>query len=109
MKAITVSDPEAGAASLALTELPRPEAATNDVVVRVHAASFIHTELDWPDTWTDRAGRDRTPSVPGHDVSGVVVERAASVRPAPANRSKPSAGRSTRPATASSWAKEQLR
>jgi NADPH:quinone reductase-like Zn-dependent oxidoreductase len=74
MKAITVSDREAGAASLALTELPRPEAATNDVVVRVHAASFIHTELDWPDTWTDRAGRDRTPSVPGHDVSGVVVE-----------------------------------
>src|SRR3954467_11216671 len=74
MKAITVSDREAGAASLALTELPRPEAATNDVVVRVHAASFIHTELDWPDTWTDRAGRDRTPSVPGHDLSGVVVE-----------------------------------
>src|SRR3954447_9378970 len=74
MKAITVSDREAGAASLALTELPRPEAATNDVVVRVHAASFIPTELDWPDTWTDRAGRDRTPSVPGHDVSGVVVE-----------------------------------
>jgi len=74
MKAITVSDREAGAASLALTELPRPEAATNDVVVRVHAASFIHTELDWPDTWTDRAGRDRTPSVPGHDVSGLVVE-----------------------------------
>src|SRR3954449_4375172 len=74
MKAITVSDREAGAASLALTELPRPEAATNDVVVRVHAASFISNELDWPDTWTDRAGRDRTPSVPGHDVSGVVVE-----------------------------------
>jgi NADPH:quinone reductase-like Zn-dependent oxidoreductase len=74
MKAITVSDREAGAASLALTELPRPEAATNDVVVRVHAASFIHTELDWPDTWTDRAGRDRTPSVPGHELSGVVAE-----------------------------------
>src|SRR3954451_12920758 len=74
MKAITVSDREAGAASLALTELPRPEAATNDVIVRVHAASFISNELDWPDTWTDRAGRDRTPSVPGHDLSGVVVE-----------------------------------
>jgi NADPH:quinone reductase-like Zn-dependent oxidoreductase len=42
--------------------------------VRVHAASFISNELDWPDTWTDRAGRDRTPSVPGHDLSGVVVE-----------------------------------
>jgi NADPH:quinone reductase-like Zn-dependent oxidoreductase len=73
MKAITVSDRDAGVAGLLLTELPHPEAATNDVVVRVHAASFIPGELDWPDTWTDRAGRDRTPSVPGHDLSGVVV------------------------------------
>ena len=74
MQAITVSDREAGVAGLSLTDLPYPEAATNDVVVRVHAASFIPSELDWPDTWTDRAGRDRTPSVPGHDLSGVVVE-----------------------------------
>jgi NADPH:quinone reductase-like Zn-dependent oxidoreductase len=29
-------------------------------------------ELEWPASWTDRAGRDRTPSVPGHEVSGVV-------------------------------------
>jgi NADPH:quinone reductase-like Zn-dependent oxidoreductase len=64
MKAITVSDRDVGVAGLSLTELPQPEAATNDVVVRVHAASFIPGELDWPDTWTDRAGRDRTPSVP---------------------------------------------
>jgi NADPH:quinone reductase-like Zn-dependent oxidoreductase len=74
MQAITVSDREAGVAGLSLTDLPHPEAASNDVVVRVHAAGFIPTELDWPDTWTDRAGRDRTPSVPGHDLSGVVVE-----------------------------------
>jgi NADPH:quinone reductase-like Zn-dependent oxidoreductase len=74
MRAITVSDRDAGVAGMSLTELPYPEAATNDVVVRVHAAGFIPTELDWPDTWTDRAGRDRTPSVPGHELSGVVVE-----------------------------------
>jgi NADPH:quinone reductase-like Zn-dependent oxidoreductase len=42
--------------------------------VRVHAAGFTPTELDWPSTWTDRAGRDRTPSVLGHELSGVVVE-----------------------------------
>ena len=42
--------------------------------MRVHAAGFTPGELDWPDTWTDRAGRDRTPSVPGHELSGVVVE-----------------------------------
>jgi NADPH:quinone reductase-like Zn-dependent oxidoreductase len=74
MQAITVSDREAGVASLSLTDLPRPEPATNDVVVRVHAAGFIRNELDWPDTWTDIAGRDRTPSVPGHELSGEVVE-----------------------------------
>ena len=64
MQAITVSDREAGVAGLSLTDLPHPEAASNDVIVRVHAAGFIPTELDWPDTWTDRAGRDRTQSVP---------------------------------------------
>ncbi|MEU1125098.1 NADP-dependent oxidoreductase [Streptomyces sp. NPDC005899] len=72
MQAITVRDPDAGAGGLALTELPYPHAAENDVVVRVHAAGFTRGELSWPGTWTDRAGRDRTPSVPGHELSGVV-------------------------------------
>jgi NADPH:quinone reductase-like Zn-dependent oxidoreductase len=40
----------------------------------VRAAGFTPGELDWPATWTDRAGRDRTPSIPGHEVSGVVAE-----------------------------------
>ncbi|TXS70162.1 NADP-dependent oxidoreductase [Streptomyces sp. me109] len=59
---------------MSLTDMPYPHAAENDVIVRVHAASFTRGELDWPGTWTDRAGRDRTPSVPGHELSGVVVE-----------------------------------
>src|SRR4051794_11648615 len=74
MQTITVRDPAAGVGGLSLSESPYPKAATNDVIVRVHAAGFTPGELDWPDTWTDRAGRDRTPSVPGHEVSGVVVE-----------------------------------
>lgn len=74
MKAITVRDRDAGPAGMSLTDLPHPHAAENDVVVRVHAAGFTPGELDWPATWTDRAGRDRTPSVPGHELSGVVVE-----------------------------------
>ena len=73
MQAITVSDRDAGTAGLSLAERPYPHAAENDVIVRVHAAGFTPGELDWPGTWTDRAGRDRTPSVPGHDLSGVVV------------------------------------
>jgi NADPH:quinone reductase-like Zn-dependent oxidoreductase len=74
MQAITVRDRDAGIAGLSLTDLPYPHAAENDVVVRVHAAGFTPGELDWPGSWTDRAGRDRTPSVPGHELSGVVVE-----------------------------------
>ncbi|WP_327111329.1 NADP-dependent oxidoreductase [Streptomyces sp. NBC_01341] len=74
MQAITVIDREAGTAGLSLTEIPYPHAAENDVIVQVHAAGFTPGELAWPATWTDRAGRDRTPSVPGHELSGVVVE-----------------------------------
>ncbi|MBS1880091.1 MAG: NADP-dependent oxidoreductase [Actinobacteria bacterium] len=73
MQAITVQDPDAGLAGMSLTELPYPHAAENDVVVEVHAAGFTPGELTWPGTWADRSGRDRTPSVPGHEVSGVVA------------------------------------
>jgi NADPH:quinone reductase-like Zn-dependent oxidoreductase len=73
MRAIIVRDPAAGVGGLSLTDLPHPHAAENDVIVRVHAAGFTPGELDWPATWTDRAGRDRTPSVPGHELSGVVA------------------------------------
>ncbi len=74
MQAITVRDRAAGAAGLTLSDIPHPHAAENDVIVRVYAAGFTPGELDWPGTWTDRAGRDRTPSVPGHELSGVVSE-----------------------------------
>jgi NADPH:quinone reductase-like Zn-dependent oxidoreductase len=73
-EAITVRDRDAGISGLKLADLPYPHAAENDVIVRVHAAGFTPGELDWPATWTDRAGRDRTPTVPGHELSGVVVE-----------------------------------
>src|SRR5262245_21380134 len=58
---------------MTLAQRPEPQAAINDVVVRVHASGFVPTELTWPSTWTDRLGRDRTPSVPGHELAGVVT------------------------------------
>ena len=72
MKAIVVTDEAAGTAGMTLVERPEPEPAINDVVVQVHASGFVPTELAWPSTWTDRAGRDRTPSIPGHELAGVV-------------------------------------
>jgi len=74
MRAIAVHDREAGIGGLTLTEMPYPQAMENDVIVRVHAAGFTPGELTWPATWSDRAGRDRTPTIPGHELSGTVVE-----------------------------------
>jgi NADPH:quinone reductase-like Zn-dependent oxidoreductase len=73
MKAIVVTDQAAGAAGMTLMERPDPTAAINDVVVRVHASGFVPTELTWPSTWSDRANRDRTPSIPGHELAGIVT------------------------------------
>jgi NADPH:quinone reductase-like Zn-dependent oxidoreductase len=73
MKAIVVTDQAAGTAGMTLVERPEPRAAINDVVVQVHASGFVPTELTWPSTWVDRLGRDRTPSIPGHEFAGVVT------------------------------------
>src|SRR5256714_4962664 len=73
MKAIVVTDQAAGTAGMKLVERPEPRAAINDVVVRVHASGFVGTELAWPSTWTDRLGRDRTPSIIGHELAGAVT------------------------------------
>ena len=73
MKAIVVTDQAAGTAGMKLVERPEPQAAMNDVVVQVHASGFTGDELAWPSTWTDRLGRDRTPSIPGHELAGVVT------------------------------------
>ena len=82
MKAIVVTDRAAGTAGMTLTERPEPDAARlasleganyGDVIVEVHASGFTGNELEWPSTSIDRLGRDRTPSIPGHELAGVVT------------------------------------
>jgi NADPH:quinone reductase-like Zn-dependent oxidoreductase len=73
MKAIVVTDQAAGTAGMKLVERPEPQPSINDVVVQVYASGFVNTELGWPSTWTDRLNRDRTPSIPGHELAGVVT------------------------------------
>src|SRR5918996_3452057 len=84
MKAIVVTDQAAGTAGMKLVERSDPDAARlaslegasyGDVVVAVHASGFTGNELAWPSTWIDRHGRDRTPSIPGHELAGVVTAR----------------------------------
>lgn len=82
MRAIVVTEPAAGRAGMSLVDRPDPDAARlasldgasyGDVVVQVHASGFTGNELEWPSTWVDRLGRARTPSIPGHEVAGVVA------------------------------------
>ena len=65
---------EGGPEKLSFERAPLPALGYGDVLVRVEAASFTPTELDWPSTWSDRNGDSRLPSIPAHEVSGVVEE-----------------------------------
>jgi NADPH:quinone reductase-like Zn-dependent oxidoreductase len=73
MKAIVVTDRTAGTAGMKLMGRPEPQAAINDCIVQIHASGFVPTELTWPSTWADRRDQDRTPSIPGHELAGVVA------------------------------------
>jgi NADPH:quinone reductase-like Zn-dependent oxidoreductase len=74
MKAVRIYTHGGGPDDLVFEDAPDPRPATGDVIVRVHAAGIVPDELSWPGTWTDRAGRDRIPSIPAHEVAGVVAE-----------------------------------
>src|SRR4051812_3563764 len=73
MKAIVAPGEAEGTSGTTLVERPEPPAAINDVIVQIHASGFVPTELEWPSTWTDRRGLDRAPSIPGHELAGVVT------------------------------------
>lgn len=63
---------------LTVERAPVPAPARGEVLVEVHAAAITFDELTWEETWT-RAGVDRTPIVPSHEVSGVVAAIGAGV------------------------------
>jgi NADPH:quinone reductase-like Zn-dependent oxidoreductase len=73
MKAIVVNDQAEGEAGMKLVERPEPQPAINDVIVQIHASGYVPGETAWPSTWVDRAGRARTPSIPGHEMAGMVT------------------------------------
>ncbi|MFC4021764.1 NADP-dependent oxidoreductase [Micromonospora sp. GCM10011542] len=72
-----------GPERLTYEEAPRPEAGPGEVLVAVKATSLTPHELTWPSTWTHRSdgtGPDRTPIIPAHEFSGVVVACGSGVR-----------------------------
>jgi NADPH:quinone reductase-like Zn-dependent oxidoreductase len=54
-------------------DAPVPEVGAVEVLVEVHAAAVTPGELDWAETWRSADGGDRTPVVPSHEFSGVIV------------------------------------
>lgn len=54
-------------------DLPMPEAGTDEILVRVHAAGVTPAELLWYPTAYTRSGAARNRAVPGHEFSGVVT------------------------------------
>ncbi|WP_034274694.1 zinc-binding dehydrogenase [Actinospica robiniae] len=63
-----------GPEQLVYESAPRPSPGPGEALVRVHAAAITFAELGWDETWTRQDGSDRTPIIPGHEVSGVVEE-----------------------------------
>jgi NADPH:quinone reductase-like Zn-dependent oxidoreductase len=49
-----------------------PELGTGDVLVRVAATGITPTELGWDETYQHADGSPRIPTIPGHEVSGLV-------------------------------------
>ena len=53
-------------------EAPTPTIGPGDALVCVHAVAITPTELSWSATYTTHDRTDRLPTVPGHEVSGLV-------------------------------------
>ncbi|HSI11861.1 MAG TPA: NADP-dependent oxidoreductase, partial [Chthoniobacter sp.] len=67
------------ATALIEREIPMPEPAATDVLIRVHAAGVTPTEIGWYPTTHTKAGATRRNPVPGHEFSGVVAAVGAEV------------------------------
>ncbi len=69
-----------GPEALAYDEVQQPRPGEGEVLIRVHAAGVIQTELSWVPTWTTQAGEPRTlPVIPGHEFSGEIAALGAGV------------------------------
>src|ERR1051326_8000747 len=82
MKAVRLHQ-RGGPGQLRFEDAPQPTPGPGDALVRVHACAITRDELTWGTTYTDRQGGERLPTIPGHEISGVVEVPAAGV-PEPA-------------------------
>ena len=62
-----------GPEQLVCEQAPAPSAGPGEVLIAVHAAAITFAELTWDLEWTTRDGKDRTPVIPSHEMSGVIA------------------------------------
>ena len=62
-----------GPEQLVYEPAPVPVPGPGEALVAVHAAAITFAELTWDLSWTTKDGRDRTPVIPSHEVSGTVA------------------------------------
>ena len=62
-----------GPEQLVYEQAPAPSAGPGEALIAVHAAAITFAELTWDLEWTTRDGKDRTPVIPSHEMSGIVV------------------------------------
>lgn len=66
-------NPSTQGPTLIAAELPQPQPAAGEVLIRVHAAGVTPTELGWYPTTQAKDGTPRKGAVPGHEFSGVIA------------------------------------
>jgi NADPH:quinone reductase-like Zn-dependent oxidoreductase len=71
MKAIRLHA-RGGPEQLVFEDAPKPLAGECEALVRVCASGITPTELTWSETYQTCDGTERIPTIPGHELSGVV-------------------------------------
>lgn len=69
-----------GPEAIVIERIPVPSLRDGDVLVGVRAAAITPSELGWLPTWTNPDGSERAPTIPSHELAGVVVAAGAAVR-----------------------------
>ena len=68
-----------GPERLICEDAPMPTLNSRDALVRVHATGITPAELTWDETYQNADGSDRLPSIPGHELAGVITALAPDV------------------------------
>jgi NADPH:quinone reductase-like Zn-dependent oxidoreductase len=61
-----------GPEQLIYEDAPKPSLRNGDALVRVHGCGITQAELTWDATYSTHDGAIRLPTIPGHEISGVV-------------------------------------